>query len=264
VTALVHSLLAFALAAADETPIHSVSPTYDLTIPSGYQQVTPRERPPRYVRPRGRESWELVSMLVVDSTAVLRQNLDGVQAEDFVSRVPFPPDAKWTFHPLRWKDFDTGSFEFRAVVKDMPVFGCAVVLPLLDGSVTIVAYAPETLQTECREELQGILARVTKAPSPWRSPEHFQKVRSMNRVSLGGVVLLLLYPIAWAVFFRDDPLRAHWLRTAWLVAVALLLFIPITSPGETTLINNLLLNAVMPVVLLLFAARRIKMGIELS
>ena len=201
---------------------------------------------------------------MVDSTTALRQNPDGVQADEFVSRVPFPPDAKWTFHPLRWKEFETGSFEFRAVVKDVPVFGCSAVLPLLDGSVTILAYAPETLQSECREEFQGILARVTKAPSRWHSPEHFQKVRSMNGVSLGGAALLLLYLIAWAAFFREDPLRAHWLRTVWLGAVALLLFIPITSPGETTLTNNLLLNAVMPVVLLLFAARRIKMGIELS
>ena len=48
------------------------------------------------------------------------------------------------------------------------------------------------------------------------------------------------------------------------VKAAGLLFVPINSPGETSLVSNLLVNAVGPVILLLFAARRIKLGIELS
>jgi hypothetical protein len=264
VTAIVPSLLALALAAADETPIRSESPAYEMAIPSGYRQVTPRETPPRFVRARGRDSWEIVTAVVADSNSELPQNPKGVLAEDFASRVPFPPDAKWTFHPLRWKDFETGCFEYRAVVRDVPIFGLSAVLPLRDGSVTILVYAPETMETQCREELQGILAGVTKAPTRWHSPEYYQSVRTMNRVGLGGAALLVLYPIAWAIFFRGDAMRAHWLRVAWMAIVAFLLFLPITSPGETTLTNNLLVNGLLPVVMLLFAARRIKMGIEMS
>jgi hypothetical protein len=86
----------------------------------------------------------------------------------------------------------------------------------------------------------------------------------MNLVTACGGGVMLLYLIAWAVYFRGDPMRAHWVRVVWQVVVAVLLFIPITSPGETTLANNLLVNALIPMLLLLFAVRRVKLGIEMG
>ena len=163
---------------------------------------------------------------------------------------------------MRWKDFDVASFEYRAVVKNLPVIGLAVVLPLINGHLTLMVYAPDPLEKECREDFSALLPRISKAPSNWHSTEYFQKVEMMNRVAIAGVVVLALYPIAWVIAFRGNPMRAHWLRTGWLVAAAVILFIPINSPGEMTLLCNLLVNAVVPAVLLLFAARRIKLAVD--
>lgn len=256
-------LLATSLpAAAPDTPILSQSPVYEMSLPATYTRVTPEETPPRYVRPRGREILAMVNVVIASNTNPLTQNRSGVKAEDVLSVVPLPPDAKWTFAPMKWKGFDVGAFEYHAVVKSLPVFGLAIVLPLADGTLTILAYAAEPLEKECREEFADVLSRVTRAPTNWHSAEHFQKVETLTRVGLAGVVLLALYPIVWAIAFRGFPMRAHWLRTGWLVTAALLLFAPINSPGEMTLLCNLLVNAVLPVVLLLFAARRIKLAVE--
>jgi hypothetical protein len=267
VIALFHGWLGLMLAqsaAQDGSRIQSTTPLYEMSLPDGYSPVRPRETPIRYTRPRGRDSWARVSVILASRQDVIPQNPKGVQADEVLSHAGLPPEAKWTFVPLRWKDFDVGALEYKAVVGDLPVFGIAAVLPLQNGSLTITAYAPEPLEKECREDFSEVLSRITKAPSPWHSAEYYRKIHEMNIVAACGGGLLLLYLIAWALFFRSDPLRAHWLRVAWQAAIAVLLFIPISSPGETTLANNLLLNAVMPMVLLLFAVRRIKLAIEMG
>ena len=208
-TILIRSLLALALleqGTPENAAIHSSSPAYELTLPGGYWPVAPRETPIRYSRSRGRESWARVNAIIADSKEALPQNLDGLRAEDVLSRVPLPPEAKWTFHPHPWKDFEVGSFEYRAVVRDLPVLGLAAVLPLQGGSLTILVYAPEPLEKECREDFSEILARITKAPTSWHSPEYYRKVRSMNLVGMSGAVLLTLYLIAWAVIFHGYPM----------------------------------------------------------
>jgi hypothetical protein len=257
-------LLCLALAAADDTPIHGEKPTYELSLPSGYRPTSPRETPPRFIRPRGREPWELVSVVISDNISVLRQNPDGVKPDDVLSCVPFPPGATWTFAPLHWKEFDIASYRYQGVIKDVPIVGFAVVFPLRDGTLTLLVYAPETLESQCREEFDGLFPRVIKAPTHWHSPEHHQKVRTMNLVTMGAAGLIVLYLVGWGVLFREDPMRLHWLRTFWLVACAVLLFLPISSPGEMTFTNNVVVNLMIPMVLLLFVARRIKMAIELT
>jgi hypothetical protein len=81
---------------------------------------------------------------------------------------------------------------------------------------------------------------------------------------MGAAGMIVLYLVAWATLFREDPMRFHWLRTLWLAAAAVLLFLPITSPGEMTFINNVVVNLMIPMTLLLFVARRIKIAIELT
>ena len=264
-TALPGLLVAAALLspAADDVVIKSPQPVYELSLPSGYAPTTPRELPARYVRSCGDEPWVRVSVTLVESSRVLTQNLAGVTAEETLPSVFLPPDAKWTFSRLPWKGFEIGAVEYHAVVKDLPVLGLAVVLPLLSGSLTIIVSAPDPLEKECREDFKAILSRITKAPTNWHPPEHYQKIRTREGVGLAGAALLGLYPVAWLIFFRGHPMRAHWLRTGWLTAVAVLLFVPMTSPGETSMISNLLVNGIVPLLLLSFAARRVKLGLEM-
>jgi hypothetical protein len=266
VTALqgVLALAAILPASGGDVVIKSPQPAYELSLPVGYEPATPRETPPRYVRACGSETWTKISVTLIEGSKVLPQNLSGVTAEETLPCVPLPPDAKWSFSRLPWKGFDIGAVEYRAVVKDLPVIGVAVVLPLVSGSLTIIVSAPDPLEKECREDFREILSRVTKAPSPWHPPEYYQKIRTRELVGQAGVALLTLYPIAWLIFFRGHPMRAHWLRTGWLVAIAVLLFVPMTSPGETSLISNMLVNGIVPLLLLSFAARRVKMGLEMD
>lgn len=240
----------------------SGSPSYEIRLPSGFEETATEEPLRRFIRFRGRDTWTKVTAVVASSLTVLPQPKSGIQPEDILPLIPLPPDAKWTFAPMKWKDFEIGSIEYRAVVNNLPVVGMATVLPMTTGTVTLLFSAPTPLEKECREEFAATLLGVIRAPTHWHSPEYYQKVRTLDRVGVAGLALVALYPMAWAVFFRGEPLRAHWVRTLWLAAAAVVLFIPISSPGDTTVINNMLVNGVLPVILLLFAARRIKLGIE--
>jgi len=255
--------LATILLQANPDAVHrSKLPTYELTLPPGYDPTLPRETIPRYTRRSGRESWAVISVIILDNKSVLPQDPTGAKVEATLPSVILPPEAKWTFVPRKWKDFEIGTIEYRAVVKDLLVIGLAAVVPLGTGTVTITVQAPETFEKDCREDLQQMLQRMEQAPSHWHPPEHFQKIQSLARYAWIGAGLVALYLIVWFLFLKGRPMIAHWPRTAWMVIAAVMLFIPIHSPGETSLESNLLVNAVMPAVMLLFAARRIKMGIE--
>ena len=87
---------------------------------------------------------------------------------------------------------------------------------------------------------------------------------TMEKVTMVGAALFALYPMAWLIFFRGRPLAAHWLRTGWLFMIALLLFSPITSPGPTSIANNLVVNALVPLVFVMMTIRRLKLGIDVD
>ena len=247
---------------AGDVTVRSESPTYEVTLPAEYKPSLDQQTPPLFVRLCGRENWAYVRVSFVDKQAALPQNPAGVKAEDVLNCIPLPPDSKWTFSSRPWKDFDIGTVEYHAAVDGLAVMGLAAVLPLVNGSVTVVVSAPEPLEKECRLDFDKILTRFTKAPTNWHPPEYYHKIQMFTRVGIAGVVVLALYPIAWAAFFRGMPLLAHWPRTLWLLIAAVLLFIPMQSPGGTTLISNVLVNVMLPLVLVMFAVRRIKMGIE--
>lgn len=262
--ALAVLLFLAAAGSAEDIVLKSPMPLYELTLPAAYTHTTPRENPTRYVRSCGRDMWATISLIVTAAEQPLAQNRDGITLQEVLPFVTLPPDAKPTFSTVRWQDFDVGLVEYRAVVKDLPVIGLAVVLPLKGKALTITLYAPEPLEKELREDFRDILGRVKKASSPWRTAEEFRKIETANRVGIAGVALAALYLPVWVIGFRGHPMRAHWIRTAWFAMVALLLFYPISSPGDTTMINNLVVNAVLPLAYLMFAVRRIKLGVEMD
>lgn len=257
-------LLALAASAsADDLVVTSSLPTYEVTLPKGYGHTTPRESPLRYVRSCGREDWATISLSFVP-VAPLPQNPSGITLEEVLPLVALPPDAKRTFMIVRWQDFDIGVVEYRAVVKNLPVIGLSAVLPLRGNSLTMTLYAPEPLEKELREDFKDMLGRIRKTSCPWHTPEDFRRMEKARTVAIAGGALAALYLPVWGLAFRGFPMRAHWVRTAWFIMVALLLFYPISSPGGTTMYSNLVVNGVLPLAYLLFAARRIKLGIEMD
>jgi hypothetical protein len=249
-------------AAADDVVIKSPVPAYELTLPGAYQPTIPREEPFRYVRSCGRESWAKISVVLANGTKHLKQNPGGITMEEILPFVPLPPDAKPAFSTIPWRDLDIGVIEYRAVVKDLPVIGRSAVLPLQGNTLTLTVYAPDPLEKEMKDDFNIVLALISKTTTNWHTAAELRKIGTLETIGKTAAGLLALYPVAWVLFFRGNPLRLHWLRTGWLVVVAVLLFIPISSPGEYTIFSNPIVNGILSMTVLLFAARRIKMGIE--
>lgn len=248
--------------AAQDVVIKSSEPAYQLTLPGDFQQTVPGESPPRYVRSCGPEAWAKVSVVLVNGANPLKQNHSGVTCDDVLPFVTLPPDAKRTFYSSPWKGLDIGVVEYRAVVKDLPVIGISAVLPLRGKALTMTVYAPDPLEKELREDFKEILARITKTSTSWHTADEFRKIHAMEAVWKSGGLLVVLYLMVWVASFRGHPMRAHWVRIAWLVTIAVLFFLPISSPGEPSFSNNLAVNIVLPLLFVSLAVRRVKMGIE--
>lgn len=268
------ALLLLALGLASQTPdgtlvrqagsitLKSDDPGYELTLPLTYEQKFPTETPTRYVRYVGREPWARISTQIAATSGALLQNPTGITAEEILSLVSLPPDATWTFSRTRWKDLEVGVIEYRAVVADLPVIGLSTILPLTKKGLRITVYAADPLEKEVRGDFEQLLSRITKVQTNWLTDQELKRISTMEKVSIGGAALAALYPIAWLIFFRGQPLAVHWLRTIWLFAIALVLFIPVTSPGPSSLQSNLLVNALLPLFFVVMTVRRLKMGVD--
>jgi hypothetical protein len=244
--------------------LKSEDPYYDLTLPSAYDYVHPPERPARYIRSAGREPWAKVSAQLAPMDRMLPQNPKGITAEEILALVSPPPNATTTFTRKKWQQIEVGVIEYHGVVNDLPVIGLSAILPLTRKALRLTVYGADPLEKEVREDFDQLLAAVTKAETNWYTDEALRKMETMEKVTWAGAALVALYPIAWSIFFRGRPLSAHWLRTGWLLAIALLLFIPISSPAPTSLSNNLVVNALVPVMYIMLAIRRLKMGIDVD
>ena len=142
------------------------------------------------------------------------------------------------------------------------MIGLSTILPLTKKALRITIYAADPLEKEVRGDFEHLLSRITKFQTNWLTDQELKKISMMEKVSFAGAALATLYPIAWLIFFRGHPLAAHWLRTIWLFAIALVLFIPVTSPGPSSLESNLLVNALLPLFFLVMTVRRLKMGVD--
>jgi hypothetical protein len=258
----VSALAAILFQQPPEISVKSDAPTYVVRLPPTFVHTEPKETPRRYLHFCGRETWEKVTAVLVHGSGPLEQNPAGVTLDQILPFVTLPPDSKPLFFTVKWNNLDVGAIEYQAVEKSLPVIGLSVVLPLQGKAVTLTVSAPTPLEKEARADLNEILSRFTDARPNWYTAEDLGKIRTLDLAGKAGGALLLLYPVVWLLILRGDPMRGHWVRVAWLAATGILLFVPITSPGPTTIFNNLLVNGVLPLVVVTFLARRIKMGID--
>jgi hypothetical protein len=250
-------------ASAQELVVQSTQPAFETTLPDGYKRIPARENPSQYFRASGPEDWAKITVTFVAARGPLEQNPAGVTQAEILPFLSLPSDAKTSFKVVRWKEYFIGSVEYHAVAQNLSMFGITAVLPTSEKAVTITLSAPEPLEPELRKDFRAILTRLT-GPSRWHSPEELHRAGVLEIFGKAGAGLLSLYAIAWAAAWRGHPMRAHWLRIAWLAATAILLFIPMMSPGDTSLFSSLLFNGPLSLVCLLFASHRIKMGIEMG
>jgi len=262
--AALHGAAQSTVAQPDQTRrvLRSDDPSYELTLPSGYATTFPAESPARYVRPSGREDWAKISTIVAPTSGVLKQNPNGITAEEMLPLVSLPPNATWTFSRIPWKNFEVGVIEYRADLNNLRIIGLSTILPLARKALRITVYAPDPLEKELRDDFQVLCSTIAKTETNWFTPEELNKINLMEKVTIAGGVLAVLYPVAWIIFFRGHPLAAHWLRTIWLFAIAVLLFTPITSPGPTSVASNLVVNALLPLMCVTLTIRRLKLGID--
>jgi hypothetical protein len=248
--------------AAKEVVVKSALPVYEVTLPAGYQATIPPETPVRYVRSSGPEPWAKISLLLSPASDALKQDPSGVKVEQILPFLSLPPDCKYTFSTLPWHDLSIGVIEYHTVLKDLPIISRTALLPLQGKALIVTVYAPDPLEKEMREDFSLVIYRLTKTVTNWCTTEELGKIDAFEKVGVIALIVSALYPLAWVLLFRGNPMRFHWLRTGWLVTNSILLFIPFSSPGETSMLINPLVNGIMPLALLSFAVRRIKMGLE--
>jgi hypothetical protein len=248
---------------AGDNIVRSEVPRYVVKFPASFKLVEARERSRRFVHSCGRADWELVTATLVPASTPLTQNPSGtVTLEEMLPFVSLPPDSKTLFYTMKWNNLDVGVIEYQAVEKNLPLIGLSVVLPLQGHALTLTVSAPTPLEKEARADFQEILSRISETRVGWYTAEERGTMKTLDLVGKAGLAVLLIYPVAWALFFRGDLMRGHWVRVAWFALAAILLFAPITSPGPTTILNNLVVNALVPLLLVTLVVHRVKLGID--
>jgi hypothetical protein len=242
--------------------VKSEVPRYAVHFPATFKHTETSPNSRRFVHPCGRDQWEQVSATLVHAAQPLVQNPAGITLQEILPFVALPPDSKRFFYTMKWNNLDVGVIEYQAIERNLPVIGLSIVLPLQVKALTLTVSAPTPFEKEAREDFKEILSSITETRSSWYTTEELGRMKSLDLVGKAGGVLMLLYPVGWALFFRGDPMRGHWVRVAWLIVAAMLLFVPITSPGPTTIVNNLVVNALLPLGLIAFVVRRIKMSVD--
>ena len=248
--------------AAPQTKIVERSPSFELNLPTAYQAVDSKEEPRSWRRPAGPEAWAQVTFRLGTAAGPMAQPAGAPTIEGLRPLAALPKVARPLFVQTRWKNFDLGAFEYKAVVKDLPVFGLTTAVPVEDSAVLLTVEAPEPLEKEVREDFRAILASL-QGSTLWVTEEEQRRERSALWIEGGGLGVLGLYAIAWVFFFRGDLLRAHWARTIWLAVAGVALFVPLTMTSDMS-IRRLSLSLMLPMALFGLAARRIKLAIDLG
>jgi len=212
--------------------VKSEIPRYVINFPAGFKHTETMENTRKFVHSCGRADWEQVTAGLTHASTPLTQNPSGtITLEEMLPFVSLPPDSKTLVYTMKWNNLDVGVIEYHAIEKNLPSIGLCVVLPLQAKALTLTVSAPTPLEKEARADFQEILSRVTETRASWRTVEELGSMKTLDLVGKAGLAVLLLYPIAWALFFRVDPMRGHWVRVAWFASAAILLFVPITSPA---------------------------------
>jgi hypothetical protein len=243
--------------------VKSELPRYVIRFPSSFKHTETLENSRKFVHSCGRADWEQVTAALVHASTPLTQNPSGtVTLEEMLPFVSLPPDSKTFFYTMKWNNIDVGVIEYQAIEKNLPTVGICVVLPLQAKAITLTVSAPTPLEKEARADFKEILSQVTETRVAWYTTDQLGTMKTLDLVGKAGLAVLLLYPVGWALFFRGDPMRGHWVRVAWFALAAILLFVPISSPGPTTFLNNLVVNALVPLLLVTLLVRRVKMAID--
>ncbi len=243
--------------------IRGKEPEYEITLPEAYASITTPEPRKRYERAAGPEAWAKLRVSLAPAPRPVPQHPEGPKANELRALAEVPENAACDFTRVRWKDLDIGAFEYRAVQRDLQMFGLSAVVPLAEKALVVTVSAPEPLEKEVRMDLAGIVASI-QGKSNWYGPDTFETIRRYDLAEKAGLTLIAVYVIAWAVFFRGHPFRAHWLRTGWLVLIGLLLFTPLMSPGDASAIHLLLVNGTVAGLSVAMAIRRVKLAIDLD
>ena len=247
----------------DEPVVTCKNPACEIILPSGYREILPRKQVMRFTRTSGPETWAKITATVAPAPEALPQR-SGVSSDQILPLLGLPADAQETFRTRAWHDLDIGLIEYRAVADDLRVFGISTVLPLANKGLIITVWAPDPLEKEVRDDFSAVLFRIAHFQTNWHTPEELRRMDLLDRIGWGGAGLLAAYPLAWIFLFRGHPMRLHWLRIGWMGLAAVMLFLPITSPGGMGSHGVLFQAILTPVILLSLIARRLKMAIELG
>jgi hypothetical protein len=231
-------------------------PPSEITLPIAYQRTVSDE----IFRQVGPESWTRVRFRYRAATGPLSQPTGALAQASVEPLVRLPKDAAVTFEARPWKEYQSGWFLSRHVVGTLPTLELQAVIPLHPKALLLTLEGAEALEKEMRSDLDLILAALN-GRSAWKTPAMIERERTADRLDLAGLALAGIYLPAWIFAFRAHFMRAHWIRVAWLTLAALALLSPALMRTEIGL-YQVAVNLALPLALLGFAGRRLKLAVE--
>lgn len=173
----------------------------------------------------------------------------------FLRPAQLPPEASETTTPRPWQGLEIYAAEHVYEGPDGRLFATTAALPLKDRALLIRLTGPEERAPEAREDMARILEGTRGAPG-WLTPLEKKLARQSDWALAAGGILLTLYVACWGAFFRKQPMAAHGLRTAWLLAAGGGLLVP-------ALLGVNLLWGLPAFFVLSLGVRRIKVALDL-
>ncbi len=240
-----------------ELVIDHPDPAFRTRLPRGYRMVRDERGDFHYERPTGSADWERIRVRLYPGPAEVAQ--DG----------PLPPPGEISRpaglaagtavagFKAEWMEFKVDAEEARYIdrEKNLEITAYFARVPLASRSVTIGAFAPRVLEKEARQDFLWAL-RNLEGRTNWATGAERNRRREASLLVYGGLGAMGAYLLAWLLFFRGQPMKAHLFRTLFLVLIALAFMAAMVRGG------GMLYLLVPSLLYLSLAGRRLKMAIE--
>lgn len=260
-------------AAPKELLHESSDPAFSLRLPAGYSRVAAQEPVVSFIRPKGRELWEKVYVDLIPLDSELDSKTPPPQAASL--RKLLGTDLREAQAiKIAWGTLEIDGIEYRFAREGVDMAARCAWVPLSPKSIALCVSAPSTLAKELTPELLALLAAL-KGRTQWLTDHEAASLRFWRIPALAVPVLSGLFLLTWAVVFRGNPQRLHYVRVAWHASIpvvaALGYFLLQRSSAareklglETPLYLWLLLILPLSIFHVVMIAHRVRMAVEMG
>src|SRR6185295_11407544 len=111
--------------------------------------------------------------------------------------------------------------EFRFSKAGLDMAGRCAWVPLHPRPLAVCLSAPSTLAKELTPDLLALVGGL-RGRTQWLTDQESASLKHWKSPAWVVPILSGSFLLAWALVFRGNPLRLHWLRVAWHAAIPLI------------------------------------------